>query len=101
MSVEETLNMEKAVIALSMKLDSLELSNRNWLTPIQLADYLGLSVNTVYQYVSKAKIPFHKIPRSSKLIFSRKEIDHWVEGDESGADNNPIEIVGEIWKSVV
>jgi len=62
----------------------------------QLSDYLGLKKNTIYQYVFKNKIPYKKIPGSSKLIFSRSEVDAWIEGGDF--KNGDIERTSaEIW----
>ena len=53
--------------------------SRCWLSVEDVANYLDLKVNTIYKYVNEKRIPFKKIPGSSKLIFSRREIDSWLE----------------------
>jgi excisionase family DNA binding protein len=58
----------------------LSLYSRVWLNPQQLAQYIDLSKNTIYQYVQKNRIPFHKIPGSSRILFNRLEIDAWIAG---------------------
>lgn len=42
----------------------------------QVAVYLGLSVHTVYKFVSQRKIPHIKIGKLLK--FDRYEIDRWI-----------------------
>ena len=73
-----------------------------WLTPDALSKYLGISKNTIYQYVSRGKIPFHKIPNSSKLLFNRKEIDEWILGRKLGpkVSDDVKQTVDRIWPGV-
>ena len=59
-------------------LDSLRTRSAKWLTIEMLSYYIGLSKATIYQYVSKNRIPYHKIPGSSRLLFLRVEIDEWI-----------------------
>ena len=61
------------------ELKSMRRHNRNWLNVEDVADYLGLKTNTIYQYINQNRIPFRKVPGSSRLIFSRDEIDSWIE----------------------
>lgn len=99
MILDRSIDMEKALTALSDKIDNLALSGRNWLTIEHLAEYLGLSVHTIYQYVHKNKIPFHKIPSSTKLVFKRYEIDCWIEGKDPGSDTIASKRANDIWES--
>ena len=84
------------------KLEVIAAASRDWLTPEQLASYIGLSVSTIYQYVSNRKIPFHKIPGSSKLLFQRNEIDAWIQGDVDVKDDqiHAEKVVDEIWEKI-
>lgn len=50
--------------------------NRNLVGPKELAQYLDLSINTVYAWVYMRKIPFFKIGRLVK--FDLREIDNWT-----------------------
>ena len=100
MKLENDIMIEKVFSAISRKIDNLEISSRNWFSVNQLADYLGLSKNTIYQYVSRKQIPFHKIPNSTKLIFKRIEIDGWIEGSDLKSNSKPNDIAEEIWESV-
>jgi excisionase family DNA binding protein len=49
--------------------------NRNLVGPKELAQYLDLSINTVYAWVNMRRIPFFKIGRLVK--FDLREIDNW------------------------
>ena len=42
----------------------------------QAADYLGLSVGTIYQWRSQHKIPYIKVGR--KLKFKKDQLDQWL-----------------------
>jgi excisionase family DNA binding protein len=42
----------------------------------ELAEYLGISVNTIYSWISQRKIPHKKLGRLVR--FSVEEIDEWV-----------------------
>jgi len=83
-------------------LRNLESKHSEWFTIDQVANYLGLSNNTVYQYVSKRKIPFYKIPNSSKLIFKREEINKWIEGDghQRTNEDKAEEKANDIWEKI-
>jgi excisionase family DNA binding protein len=42
----------------------------------QVAEYLSLSVQTIYGFVHKMEIPNYK--RGKRLYFKRTEIDNWI-----------------------
>ena len=50
--------------------------NRRLLDIKEVADYIGLSVHTLYTMVSQRRIPFVKMGRLTK--FDREEIDKWI-----------------------
>jgi len=54
----------------------------NWMTVAETAQYLGLSIHTVYQRIAKRRIPHHKMPGSNLVRFSQVEVDEWM---QSGA----------------
>ncbi|PIP89017.1 MAG: excisionase [Bdellovibrionales bacterium CG12_big_fil_rev_8_21_14_0_65_38_15] len=54
---------------------SLEITDR-WLSVQEIAQYLGISKETVYRWVDSKKIPAHKIGKQWK--FKTKEVDTWV-----------------------
>ena len=49
---------------------------RRFIGVTELAEYLGIKVNTVYAWVSMRKIPFHKIGKLVK--FDPRDIDVWT-----------------------
>ena len=72
-----------------------------WLDISQLAEYLNISKATIYKYVSLNRIPYHKIPGSSKLLFKRIEIDDWIEGKIPEPNHENIkEIADKLFKNI-
>ena len=49
---------------------------QRYLSPQELAEYLGLSVQTIYEWTSQKKIPYIKLGRLVK--FDITEIDVWI-----------------------
>jgi excisionase family DNA binding protein len=47
-----------------------------WLSVKEIAQYLGVSKDTVYTWISRKKMPAHKIGRLWK--FKKDEVDTWV-----------------------
>ncbi len=47
-----------------------------WLSVEEIAQYLGISRDTVYSWVGKTNIPAHKVGKLWK--FKADEIDAWV-----------------------
>ena len=47
-----------------------------WLSVDEIAEYLGVSKDTIYGWVSTKGMPGHKVGRFWK--FKREEIDEWV-----------------------
>jgi excisionase family DNA binding protein len=47
----------------------------------EVSEYTGLSINTLYAWVSQKKIPFVKIGRLTK--FDRKDIDSWIDSNKN------------------
>jgi excisionase family DNA binding protein len=54
--------------------------DRRFLKVGEVADYLGLSKNTVYSWVCQKRIPYFKVGRLVK--FDRQKIDRWAETRE-------------------
>lgn len=55
-----------------------------WLSVEEIAQYLGVSKDTVYTWINKKKMPAHKIGRLWK--FKKDEVDIWVrDGKASGS----------------
>lgn len=51
---------------------------KQFLSPQELSAYTGLSLNTIYSWVSQKRIPYIKISRLVK--FNVSEIDEWMRG---------------------
>jgi excisionase family DNA binding protein len=49
-----------------------------WLSVDEIAEYLGVSKDTVYAWLSKKQMPGHRVGRFWK--FKRDEVDGWVRG---------------------
>ena len=47
-----------------------------WLSVEDIAQYLGVSKDTIYTWINKKKMPAHKIGRLWK--FKKDEVDTWV-----------------------
>jgi len=47
-----------------------------WLSVAEIAVYLGIKPPTVYKWITRRKMPAHKVGRLWK--FRRDEIDSWV-----------------------
>jgi len=50
---------------------------KRYLNIKELSEYTGLSVHTLYTWVSQEIIPFHK-PGGRILRFDKEEIDKWI-----------------------
>lgn len=55
-----------------------------WLSVEEIATYLGVSKDTVYNWINKKKMPSHRIGRLWK--FKKIEVDEWVR--KGGAAEN-------------
>ena len=49
-----------------------------WMSVDEIAEYLGVSKDTVYAWLSKKQMPGHRVGRFWK--FKRDEVDGWVRG---------------------
>jgi excisionase family DNA binding protein len=58
-----------------------------WLSVEEIATYLGVSKDTVYNWINGKKMPAHKVGRLWK--FKKEQVDAWVEagGAASAKDN--------------
>ncbi len=56
-----------------------------WLSVEEIADYLGVSRDTVYSWVSEKGMPGHRVGRLWK--FKTDEVDEWVRA--GGAARKP------------
>lgn len=53
-----------------------KVTSERWLSVEEIAKYLGVSKDTVYAWISKRKLPAHRIGRFWK--FKTDEVDGWV-----------------------
>lgn len=58
--------------------------NDRWLSVDEIAEYLGISKDTVYTWISGKGLPAHRIGRFWK--FKRAEVDEWVHSGQAGDD---------------
>lgn len=58
----------------------MELSDR-WLSVEEIAQYLGISKETIYRWLEKKKIPAHRIGKLWK--FKASEVDSWIRNSSS------------------
>ena len=60
----------------------------------EVAEYLGVSVNTVRKYVNEFGMPVLKFPGMRKWVFRKDLIDQWVEERSKPTiyvNNQPVE----------
>jgi len=47
-----------------------------WLSVDEIADYLGVSRDTIYSWLADKRMPAHKVGKLWK--FQKNEVDHWI-----------------------
>lgn len=55
-----------------------------WLSVVEIAQYVGVSKETIYRWVEQGKIPSHKVGKQWK--FKTVEVDDWIRS--GGAEIN-------------
>lgn len=60
-----------------MKMVNLEPIRRTTLTVFEIATYLGVSTDKIYQMVRERAIPHFRI--GTRVLFKRKAIDEWID----------------------
>ena len=60
-----------------------------WLSVDEIAEYLGVSKDTVYTWVTAKGMPGHKVGRLWK--FKRDEVDGWVKSGGANEREEPKE----------
>ena len=58
-----------------------------WLSVDDIAEYLGVTRETIYAWLSKKGLPGHRVGRLWK--FKLSEIDEWVHAGGAGGDDEP------------
>jgi len=58
--------------------------NEKWSSLEEIADYLGVTKDTIRNWIKKSNIPAHKIGRQWK--FKLSEVDEWVKSGKSAID---------------
>jgi len=53
------------------------------MTPLEAAEYLNLSVRTIYRLVKNGKLPGHKVGRSWR--FKKDVLDKWLSMRETAS----------------
>lgn len=54
-------------------------TDKKYLTPSELSEYVGYHRETVYKKCRSGEIPYRKLP-GGKILFVREEIDLWIDG---------------------
>lgn len=56
-----------------------------WLSVEEIAEYLGISKDTVYAWIGKKSMPAHKVGRFWK--FKADEVDEWVRSGKASEES--------------
>ena len=56
----------------------------NWISTEEAASYLGVTIDTIRNWLKKTDIPAHKVGKLWK--FKRAELDEWVKSGQSAID---------------
>ncbi len=59
-----------------------------WLSVDEIAEYLGVSKDTVYAWVTRKDMPGHRVGRFWK--FKRAEVDDWVRAGGAGGKKGTV-----------
>ena len=60
-----------------MEMVKLEPIKRSTLTALEVAEYLGVSIDTIYKLCREKKIVHFRI--GSRLLFKKASIENWIE----------------------
>lgn len=56
------------------------LSEKEYLTANEAAQFLGVSPVTVWRYVNNSNLPFHK-PKNGRAFYIKSELIKWLENN--------------------
>ncbi len=57
-----------------------------WLSVEEIANYLGVSKDTIYNWINGKSMPSHKIGRFWK--FKKDEVDEWVKSGSANIESS-------------
>ena len=57
----------------------------NWISIAEAAEHLGVTVDSIRNWIKKTDIPAHRIGKLWK--FKKSEIDEWVKSGKSAIDS--------------
>ena len=55
-----------------------------WLSVDEIAAHLGVNPDTIYKWITRKRMPAHKLGRLWKFLAS--EVDQWVKGGHAAVD---------------
>ena len=58
-----------------------------WLSVGEIAAHLGVNPDTIYKWITRKKMPAHKLGRLWKFLAT--EVDEWVKGGHAAEDVAP------------
>lgn len=61
----------------------MERDAEKWVSLEEIAEHMGLSKDTIRNYIKKQRIPYYKIGKQYKFKIS--EIDTWIESGKSAS----------------
>ena len=60
--------------------------NDRWMSVDEIAEYLGVSKDTVYTWVTKKSMPGYKVGRFWK--FKKEDVDRWIRAGGAASDSD-------------
>ena len=69
--------------------------HERWLSVAEIATHLGVNPDTIYKWITRKKMPAHKLGRLWKFLAS--EVDQWVKAGHA-ADDIAAEMPGTVSK---
>ncbi len=64
------------------------MNNDRWLSVDEIAEYLGVSKDTIYAWVTSKGMPGHKVGRFWK--FKREDVDSWVRAGGAASSSDEL-----------
>ena len=75
------------------------LKPKEWMDVHETAEYLSISVRSLYRLVKNNKIPYKYIPGTKRIRFKKRHLDLWLEtGKNILTDRIPLKLIKEINK---